>query len=47
MPYGKEEVDTEFGKTLVESYPELFSDDRSPHLNEHSIEVQLPFYIMS
>jgi len=43
MPYGKEEVDTEFGKTLVESYPELFSDDRSPHLNEHSIEVQLPF----
>ena len=43
MPYGKEVVDTELGKTLVELYPELFSDDRSPHLNEHSIEVQLPF----
>ena len=43
MPYGKEEVDTEFGKILVANYPELFSDDRSSHLNEHSIEVQLPF----
>jgi len=43
MPYGKEEVDTEFGKTLVESYPELFTNDKSPHLDEHSIEVQLPF----
>lgn len=43
MPYGKEEVDTELGKTLAELYPELFSDDRSPHIREHSIEVQLPF----
>lgn len=43
MPYGKEVVDTELGKTLVERYPELFSDDKSPHMNEHSIEVQLPF----
>lgn len=36
-------VDTELGKTLVELYPELFSDGKSPHLNEHSIEVQLHF----
>lgn len=43
MPYGKEEVDTEFGKMLVERYPLLFSDNQLPHLNEHSIEVQLPF----
>ncbi len=42
MPYGKEKVDTQFGKMLVEKYPELFTDDRSPHLNEHSIEVLLP-----
>lgn len=42
MPYGIEKVDTQFGKMLVEKYPELFTDDRSPHLNEHSIEVLLP-----
>jgi AmmeMemoRadiSam system protein B len=43
MPYGKEKVDTEFGKMLVEKFPEFFTDDRSSHLSEHSIEVLLPF----
>ncbi len=43
MPYGKDEVDTVFGKMLVKCNPELFTDDPLPHSNEHSIEVQLPF----
>ena len=43
MPYGRELVDTEIGEMLTEVYPELFTDNPSPHLNEHSIEVQLPF----
>lgn len=43
MPYGKEKVDVAFGRKLVENFPEIFSDDRSPHLEEHGLEVQLPF----
>ena len=43
MPYGKEKVDTAFGRNLVKEYPELLSDDAIPHKKEHSIEVQLPF----
>lgn len=43
MPYGKVPVDTVFGKRLVERYPEIFSDNRKPHIREHSLEVQLPF----
>jgi len=43
MPYGKDLVDTTFGKKLVDSFPEFFTANRSPHLKEHSIEVQLPF----
>jgi len=43
MPYGKETVDTDLGKQLVESFPDTFTSNRSPNLNEHSIEVQLPF----
>lgn len=43
MPYGKEVVDTELGKKLVELHPDIFTADRQPHLSEHSIEVQLPF----
>lgn len=43
MPYGKEQVDTGFGKKLVELHPDIFTDDREPHMLEHSIEVQLPF----
>ena len=43
MPYGKEIVDEVFGKQLVGLYPEIFTDDSEPHLNEHSVEVQLPF----
>lgn len=43
MPYGKEKVDIDFGKMLVEKYPDLFTDDRSAHIKEHCLEVQLPF----
>lgn len=43
MPYGKEKVDTEFGKMLVSGFPELFTSGTGPHINEHSLEVQLPF----
>jgi len=43
MPYGKDLVDTTFGKKLVDSFPKIFTNNRNPHLKEHSIEVQLPF----
>ena len=43
MPYGEEKVDMDFGRKLVENFPEWFTDDRTPHLNEHCLEVQLPF----
>jgi AmmeMemoRadiSam system protein B/AmmeMemoRadiSam system protein A len=43
MPYGKEVVDRSTGKLLTEQHPELFTSDPSPHLYEHSLEVQLPF----
>ena len=43
MPYGREKVDTDFGKQLVASHPEIFTDNPAPHAREHSIEVQLPF----
>lgn len=43
MPYGKEEVDCDFGMALVKEHPDLFSKDKYPHRGEHSIEVQLPF----
>jgi AmmeMemoRadiSam system protein B/AmmeMemoRadiSam system protein A len=43
MPYGKEMVDTSFGKMLVERYPDIFTSNPAPHQQEHSVEVQLPF----
>ncbi|EKD30701.1 MAG: hypothetical protein ACD_77C00487G0011 [uncultured bacterium] len=43
MPYGREKVDTEFGKMLVSGFPEIFTSHTGPHINEHSLEVQLPF----
>ncbi len=43
MPYGEVTVDTEFCKSLVEQFPDAFTDNPAPHLNEHSLEVQLPF----
>ena len=43
MPYGKEMVDTAFGKKLVEHFPEIFTANPDAHLKEHSLEVQLPF----
>lgn len=43
MPYGKVRVDTTFGRKLVEHFPGIFTANPSPHLKEHSIEVQLPF----
>ena len=43
MPYGEETVDTGFCKMLVENFPDVFTDDSLPHLQEHSLEVQLPF----
>ena len=43
MPFGRVKVDTNLGKHLVETHPELFNDNPRPHLHEHSLEVQLPF----
>lgn len=43
MPYGKERVDTKFGRELVELFPDIFTADRHAHQKEHSLEVQLPF----
>lgn len=43
MPYGKEIVDTTFGNMLVERFPGVFTANRDPHMDEHSMEVQLPF----
>lgn len=43
MPYGKELVDKDFGRELIEKHPAIFQSNRRPHLNEHSLEVQLPF----
>lgn len=43
MPYGKENIDYEVARSLAESHPGLFTPDSSPHLYEHSLEVQLPF----
>jgi len=43
MPYGKEIVDIDFSKMLVESFPDIFTANPDAHLNEHSLEVQLPF----
>lgn len=41
-PLGKVEVDQEVARHLVES-SSVVSDDPSPHKEEHSLEVQLPF----
>ncbi len=43
MPYGKERVDTQLGKELVNNHPHIFTSNPSPHIREHSLEVQLPF----
>jgi MEMO1 family protein len=43
MPYGRVKVDIELGKKLVRENPEIFFDNPRPHLQEHSLEVQLPF----
>lgn len=43
MPYGKESVDTAFGKMLVESFPDIFTANPAVHEEEHCLEVQLPF----
>jgi AmmeMemoRadiSam system protein B/AmmeMemoRadiSam system protein A len=43
MPYGREHVDSAFCKMLADRHPSIFSCDSSPHQEEHTIEVQLPF----
>lgn len=43
MPGGIVETDQLFGRQLVQQHPQLFTDAHSPHLQEHSIELQLPF----
>lgn len=43
MPYGIEKVDTTFCKMLADRHPEIFSCNSKHHLEEHTIEVQLPF----
>ncbi len=45
VPNGVAEVDVLFGKKLVSDNPQLFTDARTPHFHEHSIEVQLPFLL--
>jgi len=41
-PLGYAEVDSELGDALLGSL-DILEDDHTAHLNEHSIEVQLPF----
>ena len=41
-PLGIAEVDKEFGKELMKKFPGL-KNDFTAHMNEHSIEAQLPF----
>lgn len=41
-PIGRVEVDQEFIEELVSESP-LFSASRQPHVQEHAVEVQLPF----
>ncbi|MDP3452902.1 MAG: AmmeMemoRadiSam system protein B [Bacteroidales bacterium] len=43
MPYGKEIVDKELGEKLVYENPSIFTANPTPHFQEHSLEVQLPF----
>ena len=43
MPYGEEKVDLSLCRQLVEENPDIFTDNPSPHFEEHAIEVQLPF----
>jgi AmmeMemoRadiSam system protein B len=43
MPFGNVKVDTELSEQLLQQYPSLFTDNYTPHMGEHSIEVQLPF----
>ena len=42
-PMGVVEVNYELGKELIEKHSNIFSGDANPHLDEHSLEVQLPF----
>jgi hypothetical protein len=42
IPYGNVKIDQEFGKALMQKFPEL-KDDKIAHSYEHDIEVQLPF----
>lgn len=41
-PFGDIRTDTELGLKLIELFPEL-KNEPSAHIQEHSIEVQLPF----
>lgn len=41
-PLGEVEIDSELGKRILEASPHL-KQDHVAHLEEHSIEVQLPF----
>jgi len=41
-PLGEVEIDSELGKKILESAPSL-KQDHVAHLEEHSIEVQIPF----
>lgn len=41
-PLGRVPVDEELSRELIKADP-LFTDDAAAHLNEHAVEVQLPF----
>lgn len=42
-PLGSVEIDTDISDFLLEN-SSIFDDDEFPHIQEHSIEVQLPFF---
>ena len=42
MPFGTVDVNVSFGKSLMQKFPKL-KNEFEPEVNEHSIEVQLPF----
>ncbi len=41
-PFGNVDINASFGKSLIQKFP-LLKNEFEPQINEHSIEVQLPF----
>ncbi len=42
-PFGTATVNRDLAREIVNNYPDVFTNDPSPHEGEHSLEVQVPF----